>query len=132
MVKQRIERRSISSIKYKKINFDKIPLLSKPSQSYIKKQRSINFEQLENISDNRENCTHNTTIKSFINRTKTSNSSSLSENYLRNIFPNINLRNQYNQFYLYENIADLFIFFTINNTFKLMTHDDFRLFVKYY
>lgn len=128
IVKQRIEQRSISSMKFKRINFDKIPLLSKPSQEYIKQQRSKS-------SDSRANNTimiDTSTLKSSKNLIKTSKfSSSASSSYLRNIFPNNNLRAQYNQLYTQESIADLFIFFTIHNTYKLMTHDDFRIFVKY-
>ncbi|RNA15188.1 tubulin polyglutamylase TTLL11 isoform X1 [Brachionus plicatilis] len=128
LVKQRIEQRSVSSMKFKKLNFDKIPLLSKPSQSYIKKLRSASSEPRTNSTDNSDISSlksSKTTIK-----TSTYSSSLTSASYLRNIFPNNNLGSQYNRLYIQEGISDLFIFFTIHNTLKIMTHDDFRLFVR--
>ncbi|CAF0831238.1 unnamed protein product [Brachionus calyciflorus] len=138
LVKHRIEQRSLSSIQSKKINFNKMPLLSKPSESYIKKLKAStsNTPDLKSNLNQTESSGSTTSIltSNFMNSSSTiissNNSSSKTSQCLRNIFPNNNLRRQYNHLFIQDNIADLFIFFTMYNNYKLMTHGEFRLFVK--
>lgn len=117
----------MSSKKKQVFSFDKIPLLSKPSESYIKKLKlnSAGSEvRLSKISTPETTSSIHSSLGSY------STDSSSSTSCLRNIFPNNNLRNVYNHLYVQENIADLFLFFTLYNESKMMTHTEFRLFIK--
>lgn len=58
------------------------------------------------------------------------NQSFSSRSCLRNIYSAQMNKPQYNHLFVQENIADLFIFFTLYNGTKLMSHSDFRLFVR--
>lgn len=49
---------------------------------------------------------------------------------LRNIYPNTRYERQFGNLFIIEQIADMFILFTISNGLKIMTHTEFRSFIK--
>jgi hypothetical protein len=135
VVKQRIEERILISQRNAKFDFNKCPLLSKPSELYIRRLKSpspsLQFQQIESDESSFELKKQNKLDGPLTN----SNSNTFWPlSCLRLIYSN-DLENgmalvEYQKLHLNKHIADIFIHFTIENGLKLMTHSNFRLFAK--
>ncbi len=143
----------------KKFDYNKCPLLSKPGEQYIKKlnnktsPRSLSlfneFHNLRSVSSSmlysssscmsKVNSSFNTSTNS--ENSVTPNGTSV-KSCLREIYPlkattattggvgKNSAGNQYEKYFILEAIADIFIGFTIGTDVKIMSHADFRAFVK--
>jgi hypothetical protein len=128
-----------------RITFDinKFPLLSSPSEAYKAKllknkssaQTTNPFHSFYNstvTSQSSFDCPKNYEsypAESNSNRSKKLNSK---KSCLRVIYPQVNNKNisKFYDHFLPDQIADIFLFFTLSNSSKNMTHSNFRVFVK--
>ena len=141
---------------FRKFDYNRCPLLSKPGEQYIKKlsnkkasPRSLNlfneFSQVRSSSSshlhqssisnsaqfNKSTCSFASSDSLLISQNLTSQSQSKTEkSCLRNIYPNVRNEDQYENFFILNAISEMFINFTVSNGVKIMTHSDFRSFVK--
>lgn len=153
LVQQRLVERNQQKLteKKKKFDYSKCPLLSKPGEQYIKKlnkmtsPRSLTlFNEFNHLRSTSTGLLYSATSTS-IAMSKRSDTLKLSENNLatsntergterkrclRSIYPKTRIQDQYEKFFILEAIADIFVSFTLENGVKLMSHADFRSFVK--
>lgn len=134
LVKQRIEQRIMSAKRKIKLDMDKCPLLSKPSELYKKSKL-----KLETMSDSQlinNTCDIKTLNYSLNNETDSYDLKSTHKSNhghspgLRLIYPS-NKVYLYRHLYLQEHIADIFLCFTLFDRSKYMNHFQFRNFIRY-
>lgn len=134
IVQQRIEERLKSAKKSCKIDLNKCPLLSKPSDQFSKNYR-LNQSKSSTSMDLRPFYIINSqslvnTSFNFGSTPQMNSSTRKGKSCLRNIFPMTRYDRQFDHLFVFEQISDLFISFSIYNGFKLMTHSDFRSFIR--
>jgi hypothetical protein len=128
-----------------KFDINKFPLLSSPSEThkakFLKNRSSAvivnSFQAHNNPTVTSQSSFDEPNTRSTMSYLSESNSnipkkSNSKKSCLRAIYPqanNKNIRKFYDHF-IADQIADIFLYFTLSNTSKTMTHSNFRSFVK--
>ena len=128
-----------------KFDINKFPLLSSPSEMYkAKLLKNKSTAQITNPFNSSTNPTL-TSLSSFDGPSTKSSLSYLSESNsnkskksitkkscLRAIYPQANNKNisKFYDHFIVDQIADIFLYFTLTNASKSMTHSNFRSFIK--
>lgn len=135
LVKQKIEQRLLSAKKVVKLDIDKCPLLTKPSELYMK---NVGLNSTTTMTTTTNKLVKNNVVTlSKLNQAppKTTNGSSrrttATSSLLRLIYANTTTnRHCYEHLKILEHVADIFMCFSLFDRSKLMTHFAFRTFIK--
>ncbi len=150
-MRKRLNDRMMSAQTHIKFDLDKCPLLSYPSESYKKTKltklkasgtdKQLVDSSITNTSQglfdflNSKSVLMNTNDQENVNKSaklrQAKKSSCLRLIYSQNneINNNLSMKKMYDHFTL-DQIADIFLNFTLFGSFKYMSHSNFRLFVK--
>jgi hypothetical protein len=132
LVKQKIEQRLLSAKKVVKLDIDKCPLLTKPSELYMKNVGLNNTTTMTTTTN--KFVKNNVATLSKLNPAPpkiTNGSSRRTTSLLRLIYANTTTnRYCYEHLKILEHVADIFMCFSLFDRSKLMTHFAFRSFIK--
>ena len=133
-----VERKQ-EKLNQRQFDYNKCPLLSKPGDAYIKKlnkkssPRSLTLFNEYNMRQTQKNSLvkSSSSLNMCDTFTELGDQALTKSSCLRNIYPKCRVEGQYEKFFILEAISDIFVSFTIAGGVKIMSHTDFRAFVKY-